>query len=742
MTINNQNLGTATSPTAASDENDVLGKLVNHNTTEESFQESLRDVAVQVDRDQQDIGYNSDPDMRDGRENRSINTRLDTVENALGISDDNMGTVDSTMQTLTVGGGAGSDISGPLSAPQIIPLAVGNMEIATGAVTSEKIEDGTIVTGDISATAGITRGQLETDLQTYQITTGTDQATAVNLGADITIPRFATDQDGVAQGPTSVQTTSSADDGDIYVLASDNNWYQLNSFARQGQDVPASRVDTTTSSHSVTAAVPAGTSGSAFLAIGTNRVEGSPPVQFGLENGDIISLTDTTPTPDQIAAYVYIGPRLEPDAPGGDAANFVQIGQAETYGVAANGGIQFQTGTNNFELTSTIPGNRTFSGNTIFTGTTTHTGTATFNGNVFIGNGGADTVSFGGSTVASDFAPNGARDLGRSNSRWTTVYAGTLNAETITGPITDANIADQALGVATINPTGSMTGDVLTSTGAGTNPQWMAPPIGVEMVATLPTGAVIADYPFGVLVSLTATDGDNAPGIYRQSSTTGNVTWTRLGTVGAIVTKTVFTSVNNQTQYTPAGGTTLAPAHLLNIDGLTLVEGTDYTVAANRTTFTLTTAVSGGRDIELINFSDVAAIGTGEIATTALAGGSLPSGVTIGGSQVTSQVSSAGTADAATNVSLGDASASLDSVSSVVVAANQSATAQRLNYDSGITWNGTNNTLSVDRIQLGSWVISESNGQLIFADNGVTRFRMDTNGHFRAENDITAFDSL
>ena len=435
---------------------------------------------------------------------------------------------------------------------------------------------------------------------------------------------------------------------------------------------------------------------------------------------------------------MYIGPSLIATADG-TASDFVQIGQAETYGVAANGGIEFQTGTNNFQLTSTIPGNRTFSGNTTFTGTTTHTGTATFNGSVDLGdNTGADTVSFL-STVDTNIIPDGNRDLGRTTARWNAVYAGTLDANTITGPITDANIADRAIDEAKINPDGSMTGHVLTSTGPSTNPAWMAPPIGVEMVAALPTGAVIDDYPFGVLVSLTAVED---PGIYRQSSRTGNVTWTRLGTVGAIITKTVFTSVNNQTQYTPAGGTTLAPAHLLNIDGLTLVEGTDYTVAANRTTFTLTTAVSGGRDIELINFSDVAAIGTGEIATTALAGGSLPSGVTIGGSQVTSQVSSAGTADAATNVSLGDASASLDSVSSVVVAANQSATAQRLNYDSGITWNGTNNTLSVDRIQLGSWVISESNGQLIFADNGVTRFRMDTNGHFRAENDITAFDSL
>ena len=298
------------------------------------------------------------------------------------------------------------------------------------------------------------------------------------------------------------------------MLGSDNNWYPLNTFARMGQRIPASVIDTTTSSHSVTAAVPASMSGSAFLAIGTNRVEGSPHNAVRSGDGDIISLTDTTPIPPQIAAYVYIGGSLSSTAPGGNAADFVQIGQAETYGVAADGGIEFQPGTNNFRLTSTIPGDRTFSGNTTFSEAATNTtfaGDAIFNGNVSLGNGGADTVSFG-STVTTNITPNGTHDLGTSSARWNTVYAGTLNTETIAGEIiSNSNIPDREIDESKIDPTGSMTGDVLTSTGASSDPRWMAPPIGVAMVDPLPTGAVTTEYPFGVLVSLTATDGDECP---------------------------------------------------------------------------------------------------------------------------------------------------------------------------------------------------------------------------------------
>ena len=112
----------------------------------------------------------------------------------------------------------------------------------------------------------------------------------------------------------------------------------------------------------------------------------------------------------KIAASVYIGDTLSSTAPGGNAADFVQIGQAETYGVADDGGIEFETGTNNFQLTSTIPLDRTFSGNTTFSGTTTHTNTATFNGDVDLGDSNTDTVSFM-STVDTNITPNGTRCL-------------------------------------------------------------------------------------------------------------------------------------------------------------------------------------------------------------------------------------------------------------------------------------------------------------------------------------------
>ena len=460
MTINRQMIGTATSPTADSTENDVLGKLVNHTTTEEAFQESLRDVAVQVDRDQQDIGYNSDPAMRDGRENRSINTRLDTVENALGISDDNMGAVDSTMQTLTIGGGTGSDISGPLSAPQIIPLAVGTMEIASGAVTREKIAANTITTDDISLSAGITRTQLEGGLQTYDLTIGDNDSSTPNLGDNITVPNFtaatadAAGLDGVVQGPEMGEVTTAANrngTGTLWVLGSDNNWHQLNEFARNmGGLVPANAVDTTFTTHRTTAAVPTGTTdlatvrGPAFLAVAAQRLEPDPmnpgmTIAYGLDRGDLIVLTDTTPTPNQVIAYVYVGESIS-STEAANTGDIIPLGVASTYGVADS---SLTLSNNNFRLSDTIPNNRDFSGSVTFSGaaaTTTFDGNATFNGNVALGNGGSDTVSFG-STVTTNITPNGTRDLGTMSARWNTVYAGTLNANTITGPITDSNIA-------------------------------------------------------------------------------------------------------------------------------------------------------------------------------------------------------------------------------------------------------------------------------------------------------------
>ena len=352
------------------------------------------------------------------------------------------------MQTLTVGGGTGSDISGPLSAPQIIPLAVGTMEIASGAVTREKIAANTITTDDISLSAGITRTQLETGLQTYDLTIGDNDSSTPNLGDNITVPNFtaatadAAGLDGVVQGPAATEVTTEENTmgtGTLWVLGSDNDWHRLNEFARDGGGlVPANAVATTFTTHRTTAAVPVGTGddlatvrGPAFLAMAVNRLEPDPmnpgmTRAYGLDRGDLIVLTDETPTPDQVIAYVYVGDTIAAADPA-DAGNIIPLGVASTYGVSDT---SLTLANNNFRLSDTIPGNRNFSGSVTFSGaaaTTTFAGGANFNGNVSLGNGGADTVSFG-STVTTNITPNGTHDLGTSSARWNAVYAGTLDA--------------------------------------------------------------------------------------------------------------------------------------------------------------------------------------------------------------------------------------------------------------------------------------------------------------------------
>ena len=126
-------------------------------------------------------------------------------------------------------------------------------------------------------------------------------------------------------------------------LASDNNWHRLNEFTRHGNTVPAAEVASTATGHVTTAAIPAGTEPTTFLAMGANRLEGMPPMQYGLEVGDFINLTNTTPDPDQQSAFVYIGPPLAAGA-NGMASDFVPLGQAENFGFASGGAIEFEAG--------------------------------------------------------------------------------------------------------------------------------------------------------------------------------------------------------------------------------------------------------------------------------------------------------------------------------------------------------------------------------------------------------------
>ena len=705
MTINNKSLGVSDNP-VGTNTGSVLPKLINHNTPESEFQEGLDDVARQVDQNQVDVGYEGDiATARTGAQARTVHARLTTLESTLGVADDG---------TRTTAGGTGfavgqdtaSDIGGSLGNLEIRSGTVDTDELADSGVTSAKIADDTIMNADINSAAGIERTKLESTIQTFQVTTGTDQAAAQNLGSDITVPIFSQDQDGVVDGPTSSENTPGGGASDaLYVLGSDNNWHQLNTFVRHGNTVPAAEVASTATGHVTSAAVPMGTTIADFLAVGANRMEGNPAMTYGLEVGDYINFTNTTPTPPQQSAFVYIGPPLvasPSDNPtlrptDGAASDFVAIGQAENFGFASGGSIEFATGTRNLQLTSSIAGDRTFAGNTTFTGSTTH------NGNVVLGADDSNTVDFN-ADVVSNIIPdaNGTRALGSTTARWD-VFADAINATSISGPITDANIADRAIDEGKINPSGSTAAQVLTSTGASTNPEWMDPPIGVEMVDPLPT---TGDYPFGVLVSLTATDTsttpDSPPGIYRRNNSTSPYTWERLGSVGAILSTERIDSTATAT-YTP--NTAVSPAHFITIDGLVLVETVDYTVGSNGTTFTLTSPVGTGRDIVVHNFSDVAMLGTGQVALTALSGGTLPSNVEIPGGQVNSAVAQAASATNATTA--------------------------------GSAASATNNAF-----QIGGWTIVENaQGGLDFNRGTNTLFRMTSAGHFHADDDITAFST-
>ena len=386
-----------------------------------------------------------------------------------------------------------------------------------------------------------------------------------------------------------------------------------------------------------------------------------------------------------------------------DAGNIIPLGVASTYGVSD---ASLTLANNNFRLSDTIPLNRDFSGSVTFSGaaaTTTFTNAATVGGelranaNTTLGSDSADRTTFN-SRVASDVIPftTETHDLGSSTQRWNIVYTQTLNVGTT------VTVPTQSIAPGSIDASSSV-GQVLTTTIADMPPVWADPPIGVEMVRTLPLNADRADYPYGVLVSLIGMGTTaNPPGIYRQGSeSTTTVSWQRLGTVGSIITKVNRTLATGTSQ---TFGTNIAPAHLITIDGLTLVEGIDYNVDTGRAGFTLTTQLDSieldpmtPRHMELINFSDVASLGDGEVGLSALATGALPSGITIPGGQVTTAVSQATSAGSATS-----------------------------------------GTFVID-----GWTIEEDDsGSLTFSNGGEVRARLDTNGHFRAENDITAFDSL
>ena len=370
MAINNRMKITPTGDDAIATgrSGDIAGNLVDHGTTEQAFQEGLYDLLCQVDQNQIDVGYPSDLSMRDAPYDVTVHARIAALE---------AGTATPTYES-------GSDLSGPFNNPQIVADAVTNVELADNAVQTAKIADDAVtnakiaddavntvqilddavttakilnnaVTMDKIGTAAVGTTELADDAVTavkitdgvvsnakltndsISYTVGANTATEVNLGETGNIPEFTAMTDGVVTGPTTVTNTS--------FLRDDNTFHELHGWAsvamgdtrEAGPLIPASRISSAISSHTVSAAI-TGTI-PAYLALAANR-------NFGLDNGDIIVVTNTTPDPDEVSTWTYNGASVTAsvDATG----TFTQLGQVAAYDVVPNGGLQVAN--NNFSI--------------------------------------------------------------------------------------------------------------------------------------------------------------------------------------------------------------------------------------------------------------------------------------------------------------------------------------------------------------------------------------------------------
>ena len=758
MAINDKRLGTATDAVNPANTGDVLPKLIDHNTTEQAFQEGMDDVARQVDRTQLDLGYNQEltPAIDEmglsstsgrtgaGRQARTVHDRLNTIEDGIGVPNNASSTIDGMTGTLLVGRAMGSDIGGTISNMTINDGVVdfgmlSNNSVRTAQLQSSATVDGERAVGtDHIQNEAVTLDKIAPAANHITLVSGTHTVTPdVPLGGTATVPIFdrAMSRDGVVSAPMTTQETV----GDnVYVLSSENGWIQLNDWVLNGRNVPSTDVETTAGAQDVSAALtaPGGFSAVAtYLADAMNR-------SFALNNGDLIHFTDTTPNPDVQYAVVYIGPNVQATA-NALASNFVELGAVQTYDAASGGGL-VRTGTE-FSIAPTIPAAREFSGEVTLSSTTNpltvSMGPATFNEDVVLGSAADDNITVNGQIVA----PNGFNPdtpelgLGTNNLRWNVTAHDVSFDGDLTGTITNNNIGDDTISVDKLDAdeadrVGQIPTVVRNTADTDDIVMWQDPPIGVQIVSMLSaaTGVVV-----GTVVSLDAQDGGNAPGIYRAQSIMPGppqvIDWVRLGQVGAIISKQQLVSSTNPTQvnYTT---TRIAPAHFITIDGLVLVEreGTnpnyDYTVDPDRLGFTLREAVAAGKDIVVHNFSDVATLGAGELNVNALAStGTLPSGITVEN------------ANAADTVDLTATSAVADyKVVFADTTGHASVSGETMLIDddpSDFTWNPSTSTLGLGD----GWSIEAGTNGLIFRHGGTAVCSISNNGAIISANNITAF---
>ena len=725
MTINNKTIA------------DVKELTTSHTTTEQEFQTGLDDVIDQVGQTQVDIGYDSDLGSRTGQQALSLHSRLNTLEGVVPANQALGGDpgVPSDPDTSTGRGGISGTVGDPIindgaiGQPQLASDSVTDAELSTNAVQTDHITDDNVTNAKLAnPTTSLNLGPIGTTDDLVTLTLGaTTDALALNASTDRAgfVPRVTAEsqRDLNEAKPTA----------NPYILASDNNWYQIQTWALDNTtEIPSSRISTAGTNRSLT--IPAGTDTTtypstnagaiAYVAAAANRT-------FGINPNDTVVVTDARDS--TVYSLSYIGAAVD-DSTDAATSDFVSLGSVDAY--LAGDGINIAAD-NTISVGATLSGNKTFSNN------------VTVNGNTQLGDADTDTVNVM-ADVASNLIPDGnrTRSLGATGARWNGVFGGasfdrnvtfdedvtigntdtdtmTVNAaSTFTGDVGVDNFTASASHAATFNGTTSFSATaapgVVTAARTNSNIDALAGYTGTPMftdanttysisasTATpgriVLTGAnpastdqvdIVGGTGLGVAVS-----GDeitiNADTYTQSTWETGTVTTpgsispmdlrttiaNLAGTTGdAIVDKQNTTTTAGTTAYTftrqPTDNTLVA------IDGLLLVEGSgnDYTVSGS--TITLSQAVAAGKTLELVSFRNTNMLGTGDVNPSVLSAGALPIDVTV-------------TDDNLTQIALGD------------------------------------------------WTIStDGSGNLQFSHSGTVRMRMDTDGNLRAADNITAFDSL
>ena len=359
MAINGKGLGMPNSPT---DENAtasgaVAADLLDHNTTEQRFQDALYNVLLQVDQSEVDLGYTpAEGEERDA----PVKERLDLIEGGSYTPFSMTSDLEGNLSQANLRAGAvdtAAIADDAVTTDKILADAIDESRIADDAVRSEHIMDGQVLRAALEADAIDDTRIADDAVRTEHIMDS--EVTNAKLANDSVMVHGSEFVLGAADAD--IRTVSRTLSGVVpatgpevtnerRVLVDDITWDALEDWAFVDSTtlIPSSRVSSAFSTHNlrIQNSVANSVTVQAFIGAAVNR-------NFGLENGDIIIVSDERATPISVTTWTYTGVAVSAtvDAQG----TFVQLGQVQAYTAAADGGLEVNA--NEFSISDGGVGN-------------------------------------------------------------------------------------------------------------------------------------------------------------------------------------------------------------------------------------------------------------------------------------------------------------------------------------------------------------------------------------------------